>query len=639
MKQLFGETRRGGQFLALPIVAAALAASSCGGGGATGPHAAVTTGLAMTCSGNNPALPLDRQTGWQPGVTYNGGIPNRTKVCATLSPKGGGKDDTAAINAALAACPKDGVVSLSAGTFTVTGQGIHVPGYVTLRGTVDGNGRPASLLTKLDGDSMPYPVIAVGNLYQSLKFKTPPSSGDPATGGTLLAADAVKESNQLTLIQNPGIKVGDIVYLDMATDSQTVWNLDRSPGGGQTADPSRGWFSNYDRPINQILEGKAVHGDTITFTSNFHITFATANGAALWQLETPATEWAGVEDVYAFGGAGGDGGGGIHFYSCAYSWAKNVEVDHTSGTGVNIADSFRCAVRDSSIHNGGSWAGPNPGGTAYLTGLNAGTSDSLLENDVVWNGNKVIVMRASGGGNVIAYNYMQDAWGATYPSEPEIGLNASHMTTPHMELFEGNESFAFGSDPVWGHSIDITVFRNNRTAHRTATPPLHDYVYAFNSTCNLYYEDIQNRTAVVLAANSNNYSFIGNVLGYAGEAAVAQRSGKCIGGATGGFEYDSANDNKIPMWTLDPTVQKTVLRNGNFDFATKTQHWDQDASTIPDSLYLCGAPAFFGSNPWPWVNPKDGTTTVLPAKARWQAMVDANTYLTPLDTQKAGFQK
>jgi hypothetical protein len=285
---------------------------------------------------------------------------------------------------------------------------------------------------------------------------------------------------------------------------------------------------------------------------------------------------------------------------------------------------------------------PSPGGTGYLMGLNAGTSDSLIENNISWNGNKIIVMRASGGGNVVGYNYMQDAWGAQYPSEPEVGLNASHMTTPHYELFEGNESFAYGSDPVWGNSIDITVLRNNLTGLRTAAPPLYSYSYVLNAgqsnACTLFYEDIQNRACVILTQNSNDFSFIGNVLGYAGEAPVTQRSGPCIGGATGGFEYqmEDANDNKIPMWDPDPTAIPTLFRNGNFDFATMTQTWDQPTNkTVPDSLYLCSAPSFFGSNPWPWVDPTTGTVHVLPAKARWQAMVTAGTYRSALD-QAAG---
>jgi len=70
-------------------------------------------------------LPPDRQTLWQPGVTYNtSGIPDRTDIYMTLSPSGG--DDTAAIQAALDGCPPGTVVQLTAGVFNITGNGLHV---------------------------------------------------------------------------------------------------------------------------------------------------------------------------------------------------------------------------------------------------------------------------------------------------------------------------------------------------------------------------------------------------------------------------------------------------------------------------------------------------------------------------------
>ena len=49
-------------------------------------------------------------------------------------------------------------------------------------------------------------------------------------------------------------------------------------------------------------------------------------------------------------------------------------------------------------------------------------ADNLFEN-------KVGVVRGTGGGNVIAYNYMDDAYGATYPNLLEAGVNAGHYTT------------------------------------------------------------------------------------------------------------------------------------------------------------------------------------------------------------------
>jgi hypothetical protein len=51
-------------------------------------------------------------------------------------------------------------------------------------------------------------------------------------------------------------------------------------------------------------------------------------------------------------------------------------------------------------------------------------------------------------------------------------------------------------------------------------------------------------------------------------------------------------------------------------------HWTSPAQQLPPSLYLSSKPAFFGSNPWPWVDPTGGTKVfTLPARARFDAMV------------------
>src|SRR5260221_9379767 len=90
----------------------------------------------------------------------------------------------------------------------------------------------------------------------------------------------------------------------------------------------------------------------------------------------------------------------------------------------------------------------------------------------------------------------------------------------------------------------------------------------------------------------------------------------------GGFTYEyksgSYPDNPAAMWRLgepdsggtpgisgsgDPQVGATILREGNFDYTTNTVKWDTSAQTIPNSLYLTSKPAFFGNNPWPWVDP------------------------------------
>ena len=82
----------------------------------------VQNNLAITVTppaGGSSVLPADRDASanWKmAGMRSVGGIPNRTPVCASLSPQGGGADDTSAINAAINACPVGQVVSLTAGT-------------------------------------------------------------------------------------------------------------------------------------------------------------------------------------------------------------------------------------------------------------------------------------------------------------------------------------------------------------------------------------------------------------------------------------------------------------------------------------------------------------------------------------------
>src|SRR5262249_8161654 len=153
-------------------------------------------------------------------------------------------------------------------------------------------------------------------------------------------------------------------------------------------------------------------------------------------------------------------------------WVKNVEAYWSTGTNVGFYSTYRSELRDSYMHE---TPDPNPGGAGYQSGLNGGAADNLFENNIMWDGNKEIVMRATGRGNAHVYNYMDDSFGSTYPMWPEAGLNAGHYTTPHMELLEGNYSQNYKGDSFWGNSIDITVFRNWLSGLRAAAPPLNTY--------------------------------------------------------------------------------------------------------------------------------------------------------------------
>jgi hypothetical protein len=534
-------------------------------------------------------IPAVRRTVWNPGIA--GGVPARTTVCATVNAStygNGTADARGGIQAALDACPVGQVVQLTSGDFKIAGT-LGITKGIVLRGM-------GPTLTKL---KMPVGTSSTPIVVGTHWFKFTQSRN--------LASDAVKGSQTAVLTSNPGLTAGEIVVVDQVTNPAiTQWSTKSPPG-----DVSRTWFTRPDRPVGQVMEVQSVSGTTITFTTPFHIDFQTAYTAQLSRFSNvdngpvvPSVKFAGVEDLYVYGGSGGQGN--IQLENAAYSWIKNVESDFQNGESVGINASFRCIVRDSYIH---STQTPSPGGGGYGFSFSWYSADNLLENNISWNMNKVMVMRASGGGNVIGYNYMEDGWIDYSPGWVETGINASHMTCPHYELFEGNQSFNFDGDNTWGNSVYITVFRNHFTGKRRSVAPL-------------VLTDAQNRRAIGLMEGHKWYSFVGNVLGMANQPLT-------------GYVLDAPfpwGDNPIGMWRLgynpenwaappDPNVTGTVVREGNFDYATSQVRWVLGPQTLPASLYLSGKPAFFGNNPWPWVDPT-GTVKVatLPARARFDAL-------------------
>ena len=136
---------------------------------------------------------------------------------------------------------------------------------------------------------------------------------------------------------------------------------------------------------------------------------------------------------------------------------------------------------------------------------------------------------------------------------------------------------------------------------------------------------------------------MGNVLEKQGQQLIVVNTGR-YKAAQKYFSYEQldrlSGGGEVPMWyigaeqdpgiwTFQPTTYQTLLREGNWDWFTQKQRWHgiggrgaTDTSTpkpIPNSLYLSSKPAFFGNNPWPWVDPSTGATYVLPAKARFDA--------------------
>jgi hypothetical protein len=583
-------------------------------------------------------LPQDRATLWNPGMMAVGGIPARSTICTTVAPLGGAQDDTARIQGAINSCPLGQVVQLAAGTFLIkSGRYLLIHKGITLRGAGPGE----TILAKTDGakpfqeaaSARPSPLIIVGPSRY-------PAIGDPrgVIGSTNLTADALKGAHAVEVASAAGFSPGQMVLLDEASgggwrmdplgrgqiwaaaDWRVVWRkhnpsilyvddfqADQFP---TTPGAAGSWFSRPDRPTAEVKQIASVSGSTITFTTPVHIAYRTSHAAQLSRYGEHVVENAGVEDLKLSGGDDAN----LIFARAAESWAKGVESTVWQGAGVVIDNSFRIELREFYIHDG-AWA--QPGGAGYAISLSGGSSEVLIENGIAVRANKLLVARSAGAGSVVAYNYLDMGYINTNGAWIEIGLNASHMVGSHHVLFEGNYAFNADSDDTHGNSIYHTFFRNYLRGIRA---PFENQAGGLIDDANQSANGP--RRCVGLMAYSYWMSFVGNVLGAAGQMK--------------GWVYETTFANGKPgIWMLgwddlnpypfDKRVSATTLRHGNFDYLTNTVKWDPAIAnhTLPNSLYLTRKPAFFDAGSgyvWPWVDPVGATKLhALPAKARYDA--------------------
>ena len=419
-------------------------------------------------------------------------------------PTAHGRDEASAgIQAAINGCPEGQVVRLSAGVFTVNDY-VRIGKGITLRGAGPG----VTTLQKTNQTAEQEQILIIG-----------PSRWPyiDETTAVNLTADAVQGAMSVTVKDASGFAPGQFVKLDeddyttakwmdlpprisgdapriLATD-RIVWPI-RNPSqpgdlplpGGLT------WHSRSGRPLAEIKEVTAVSENTITFSTPVHITYTTAKNAQLVRYtgrDSVHVRDAGVEDLTLTGGSDGN----VSFSAAAYSWAKNIECTHYGNPCVDITHSFRLEIRDSYIHD---TIHPYPGGGGYALSMQHGTSEVLIENNIIVGANKLMVARSAGAGSVVGYNYVDNAFIGNYPGWMEVGLNGSHMVGSHHMLFEGNLSFNYDSDDTWGDALAMTVFRNHLTGRRRDFP------------------DDDNVRAAGLMFGSWWHTFAGNVLGEPG---------------------------------------------------------------------------------------------------------------------------
>ncbi|HEY6808386.1 MAG TPA: hypothetical protein VI160_06320 [Gemmatimonadales bacterium] len=590
---------------------------------------------------NDPVRPA---TVWLPAGNPYGGYSVNPALTGTANAAAFTAAFQAAINAAGAAATPSSrrIVLLKAGTYFVNPQvnsGGQVGIYVKVDNvTIRGEGADSTRLAA-NGTINDYGTVVL--------FGHRSGSSDASFAVQNLTADAPRGSRTIQVASAAGYAVGDVVTIDHLDGAPVangpamlnggyIWFYDgeyfkRQPtfgwSGPSTGAPAIGSVSSLAtaataaqnavprwRSTMQTDEIAAISGNVLTLKDPLNIDFPLSTSPQVWRtvpLDTGSlplgNRWSGIENIAVAGGNNlwGFPGGTVVFSYMAYAWAKNIEADgekwnpfdpaHPGKYGYNIGvgRSYRVVVRDSYVHGS---ADENPGGQAYGIVIGAGSSACLVENNISVENNKPIALNSTGGGNVIAYNYVDQAVLWNSPGWQESGIDDCHANFTHHDLIEGNWTPNLGADTTHGNSgwhTHLRNYANGRNSRGAVTG---------------------NLRAVGMDGWTHYHAYIGNVLqgGTVYQTTPGSQAGTPV------FQLGNNWGGSGGNWDNGYALAH-VYRDGNWDNVSRGVVWATAARSIPSSFYLTGKPSFFGANAWPWVDPIAGTVSTLPAKARYDA--------------------
>jgi hypothetical protein len=567
------------------------AEGSVGADGGAGTDGGIGADVGDRVSGLPWAGILDptRAIDWsQAGVV--GGIPTRTTVCATLNPGA----TAAQINAAIAACPDGQVVSLTAGSYAISDDGIVMKSGVTLRGA----GADKTLLTFSTTNycsNLSAAICFSGSNDWSGAANTQPGAANAAdwTGGYAQGATQITLSN----VGSTGITAGQYIYLDQANDTapgsdffvcdQTMASCSLEGGNGGRV------IGGVLRSQIQIVQVTAVNGSTCTITPGLYSpNWRSSQSPGAWWATKPI-ENAGLEDL-SVDATNSGGQMNVAVYNAMNDWVRGVRLVRTCTCQrdlVQLNMAAHCTVADSYFY-GTQGQSVNYGVEAY------GASDDRIENNIFQHVVAPMVVQPSLG-SVYAYNYAindtyADSQGVHWVQDEFIQHNAG----VEFQLYEGNVGPGFGGDVFHGNQLMNTLFRN----YFLGTDP----------------GRADDTTAVSLESYVRYMNIVGNVLGTPGMTTKYQvTAGPGADGTV--FNLGGGNTEGNVAVAADSKVLSTLLRWGNYDTANAAARFEASEvpaavtpygnavpkdQTLPASFFLAVKPAWWPSaKAWPAIGP------------------------------------
>jgi hypothetical protein len=588
---------------------------TCQGATQTAGYCCSNLWQSVACAVNsNGLLDPTLTTTWNPGILADAptgqalgsdGLPVRNTACAG-SPVAPSAAST--LQALLNACSAGTVLTLQGGTFTIQAT-LVVPSGVVLRGQAS-SGANATILSLHSGANGPVVAIGPPGVYDQTCY------ANGYTGSVNLVADAVKETNTVKIaVGNSTFAPGDLALVDQPDTSMVQIGdctyFKRVVGGKYHS-------------ISDRVEVAAVDTTTgiLTLTTPLHWTYSASGGAQISKVGQPVTSWAGIEHLWLQNGnnpvppvgSSYDGAyaGGVDITNAKYCWVKDVQTDGTIvGMSVTMTGTYRCVVRDSHFHNSKLYGF---GVDNYGIVIRCGAADNLIENNIVRYLDIPINFSVSGGGNVVGYNYTDNAWTLDTQDDDAYQVTTldEHCSFPHMELVEGNYSPHMGLTTTHGNAGYFTYFRNYISSQYASNP----IVWAEAEV-----PQTANVEAFEFSAGDINISVVGNVLGSTTNASVGVPVDLGTGTVSKVYMDYSRNSGAIfelPGGATDISATSLWV-TGNFDTVNQQTTWKSTTTshTLPASLYYKQKPAWWPEGAaWPWAGPDlSPMVGTLPAQA------------------------
>lgn len=569
----------------------------------------LTAAVALVALGFGEAagqiIPADRLPlpGTWESAGVEGGIPPRTTICANVTQPPYSADPTgvtsavAGIQRAIDSCPTGQVVFVPPGAYRIDGTLTIINKSITLRGA--GASTVFAVASGL--------AVRLGGLGPWPPPKNNPPYVQPVTAG------ATRGSRTVTVTDASAVVVGKMVMLSEVDDPTLVWT-------------KSGVVARH-RASMHMVESKTA--TSVTVRPALPIGFV--NTPQLARLPD-LTQYAGVEDI-KFVGTGANPGAFIQIESAWNVWVKGCEFTNMPSKTVVVILSGHVELRRNFMHDQSN-GGPNSEGLDLLTDVNW---SAVIDNICVAGGFPQINIGdggagpnyAGGFGNVIAYNFVVDAYYTDPPTSPSHGIMAADVGTNHsphsqFNLVEGNYMGKFGSDGYHGSGSHTVLLRNVVTGRNRWT----------NAT---------DRIAVQIDRRNLYYALVGNVVGRVGQPATYEYLATSLSSDVNnstiyrlGFP-DGGNQGFVGLHPPTPiphsdggprdlyvgrnsTTLGTTIIEGNWNSVLGRQDWTTAPTTIPSSLFLAAKPTWFGNLAWPPVDPANPITddfTIIPAGYRY----------------------